>query len=306
MKHIKIWLSSLLVIQLILVAGLWWYAENQSNNNLPHALLNIHWEDVDKVMITSDNDTVSLGRQDAQWQLLEHGLPVQNSRVKDLLDKLEQLQVKWPIASNKTSHSRFEVSEEEAQRRIALHSGDRVFGEILIGSSPGLKQLHVRKAGSDEVYVVALDLEDIPPKTTDWLDKSLLSAKNIDRIEGDNFVWAQTRNDWQLSRKGPAVLIDQENPVAENKQKPDSLLSTLEKLRVTGVMEDRPDLAESAAIKLDVTSGNNSWHYTFHEHNGRHFIQRNDFNSLFIFLKSDYEKIERSRIRWNRSEKVGP
>jgi len=32
-------LSGLLAIQLIIIAGLWWYAQNQSNSNLPQALL---------------------------------------------------------------------------------------------------------------------------------------------------------------------------------------------------------------------------------------------------------------------------
>ena len=173
----KTTLSGLLAIQLIIIAGLWWHAQNQSNNNLPQPLLDIRWENVDKVTITSETGTVSLGlgqsKDDGEWQLLEDGLLAQNDKVNALLEKLEQLQVKWPVATNQTSHSRFEVDQKNAQRRIAIYSGENLLGEILIGSSPGLKQLHIRKVGSDQVYVVELELADIPPKTTDWLDRSL-------------------------------------------------------------------------------------------------------------------------------------
>lgn len=294
----KTTLSGLLAIQLIIIAGLWWHAQNQSNNNLPQPLLDIRWENVDKVTITSETGTVSLGlgqsKDDGEWQLLEDGLLAQNDKVNALLEKLEQLQVKWPVATNQTSHSRFEVDQKNAQRRIAIYSGENLLGEILIGSSPGLKQLHIRKVGSDQVYVVELELADIPPKTTDWLDRSLLAAKNVNRIEGANFVLAKTGNNWQLSRKGPSILINQDGPVVKNQQKIEDLLSSLNKLRVTGLVKDKPDLAEGHAVRLDVTSGDNSWRYTFHEHNGQHFVQRSDRDTLFTFSKSDYEEIAQS------------
>lgn len=294
----KTTLSGLLAIQLIIIAGLWWHAQNQSNNNLPQPLLDIRWENVDKVTITSETGTVSLGlgqsKDDGAWQLLEDGLLAQNDKVNALLEKLEQLQVKWPVATNQTSHSRFEVDQKNAQRRIAIYSGENLLGEILIGSSPGLKQLHIRKVGSDQVYVVELELADIPPKTTDWLARSLLAAKNVNRIEGANFVLAKTGNNWQLSRKGPSILINQDGPIVKNQQKIEDLLSSLNKLRVTGLVKDKPDLAEGHAVRLDVTSGDNSWRYTFHEHNGQHFVQRSDRDTLFTFSKSDYEEIAQS------------
>lgn len=293
--NIKTALSGLLAIQLIIIAGLWWYAQEQSDNNLPQALLDINWENVDKVTITSETGTVSLGhsqnKDDGEWQLLEDRLPAQSGKVNDLLEKLEQLQVKWPVASNQTSHYRFEVDKENTQRRIAIHSGENLLGEVLIGSSPGLKQQHIRKGGSDPVYVVELELADIPPKTTDWLDRSLLAAKTIDRIEGDDFALVQTGDSWQLSQKSPSILKNQANPVAKNQQEVANLLSSLKELRVTGLVKDKPDLAESPAIKLEVTSGDNTWRYTFHEHNGQHFVQRSDKGFLFTFLKSDFEKI---------------
>ena len=293
-------LSGLLAIQLIIIAGLWWYAQHQSNSDLPQALLDIHWENVDKVTITSETGTVSLGqsksksKDDGEWQLLGDGLLAQSDKVNALLEKLEQLRVKWPVATNQTSHSRFEVDQKNAQRRIAIYSGENLLGEILIGSSPGLKQLHIRKGGDDQVYAVELELADIPPKTTDWLDRSLLAAKNLDRIEGANFVLVKTGDNWQLSRKGPAILINQDNPVAKNQQEIENLLSSLNKLRVTGLVKDKPDLAEGHDIKLDVTSGDNSWRYTFHENNGQHFVQRSDKDILFTFSKSDYEEIVQS------------
>ena len=294
----KTTLSGLLAIQLIIIAGLWWHAQNQSNNNLPQPLLDIRWENVDKVTITSETGTVSLGlgqsKDDGEWQLLEDGLLAQNDKVNALLEKLEQLQVKWPVATNQTSHSRFEVDQKNAQRRIAIYSGENLLGEILIGSSPGLKQLHIRKAGSDQVYVVELELADIPPKTTDWLDRSLLAANNVGRIEGADFVLVKSGESWQLSHKSPSILKNQANPVTENQQEIENLLSSLKKLRVTGLVKDKPDLAEGHAVKLDVISGDNRWRYTFHENNGQHFVQRNDRNTLFTFAKSDYEEIAQS------------
>lgn len=291
-------LSGLLAIQLIIIAGLWWYAQNQSNSNLPRALLDIHWENVDKVTITSETGTVSLGvgqsKNRGEWQLLGDGLLAQSDKVNNLLEKFEQLKVTWPVATNQTSHSRFEVDQENAQRRIAIHSGENLLSEILIGSSPGLKQRHIRKAGSDQVYVVELELADIPPKNTDWLDRSLLAANNVDRIEGADFVLVKSGESWQLSHKSPSILKNQANPVAKNQQEIENLLSSLKKLRVTGLVKDKPDLAEGHAVKLDVTSGDNSWRYTFHENNGQHFVQRNDRDTLFTFAKSDYEEIAQS------------
>ena len=56
---------------------------------------------------------------------------------------------------------------------------------MLLGTSPGFRKVHVRRPNEKEIYTVNLNTYDMPVADTEWLDKALLSAKDVRRIKGE-------------------------------------------------------------------------------------------------------------------------
>src|SRR5690606_32957336 len=122
----------------------------------------------------ADADT-QLQKQSESWQLQEHALPANSSKVQSLLDTLAGLETTWPVAETASSRERFEVSDDRFQRKLQLYQGEQLLGEYYFGSSPGFRRTHARRAGEDAVYSLAFNSVDLPAQQSDWLDKTLLA-----------------------------------------------------------------------------------------------------------------------------------
>ena len=83
------------------------------------------------------------------------------------------------MATSDSSHSRFEVAPDQYQR--AWNSIKAInWWAICIGRLPDCGT-HL-KAGAEQVYSAQISQYELPTKNSEWLDKSLLSAQNIEQI----------------------------------------------------------------------------------------------------------------------------
>lgn len=160
----------LLVLQLLLLAFLQFSGDSETGPQPP--LLDVDSSSISSLTLTDgEGNSAELTRTDSGWQLLS-GLPADSAKVDGLLTKLAQLTTGWPVATNSSTHERFEVSVDRFQRRLVL-AGSGADVTLLFGTSPGYQQVHARTA-SDSVYTVKLANFEMPAKVDDWLNKALL------------------------------------------------------------------------------------------------------------------------------------
>ncbi len=304
MTKLQTGLSGLLVLQLLTAAALFWGQQQSGQPGKRLALLSFQAETLDRVVVSDGEHSATLTKSGDAWILPNlQQLPADGDKLKDQLDKLQQLMTGWPVATTAASRQRFEVADDKFQRRLQLYHGDTPAGELLIGTSPGFRKSHVRRAGDDAVYAVKLNAYEWPAKDDDWLDKALLAAGGIERIEGGDYAVEKQDGGWRLvgeqastaSAEGQAPALDQEKTV--------QLASALGNLRVQSLAATAPDFdapdGKAAALKV---SGEKAEHrYRFLHTGDNYYVKRDDRKPVFTISQFDFDRI----AAVNRSQLIG-
>src|SRR5690606_13029986 len=122
------------------------------------------------------------------------------------------------------------------QRHLTLSKDDSTLGELYFGTSPGFRQTHGRRAGEDAVYSLAFNSIDLPVDASDWLDRSLLAADGVQRIEGSDFVLLKDGDTCALQDAADGESLDQDKATA--------LVNAVQNLRVLRLLDTEPALKE--------------------------------------------------------------
>lgn len=280
MSNLKHWLGVVLALQLTLAAAFLWGQRADDGDTAQQPLLNFTAANVDKIVIQEDELTTTLLRENGIWQLPElEKVPASENEVQRLLEKLQALRTGWPVATTSSSHSRFQVAEDENQRRIALYQGDTLAAELLVGSSPGFRKVHLRRPGEDAVYTGELPTHELPAKPERWLNQDLIAAGDVSAIQGEGYTLEKQGEQWQFA--------DGEAQVAADKAK--TLVDAIAKLKVTGVASEVP--AQAASTALQVKADGKPWTYTFLKKDGNHYVQRDDQSVTFTLAPHIYQRI---------------
>lgn len=166
MIRLKTALLGLLLVQLALIALLYWSGRPQTG--LESQLL-LNALDVDRLLIRDADQSVLLARTTGGWVFPdENNAPADGPRIERLLDRVRGLQTGWPVATTVASHARFEVAADSYQRHVQLFSSDTQVAEFWVGTSPGFRKVHVRRSGDDAVYAVTLNSFELPTRLIDW------------------------------------------------------------------------------------------------------------------------------------------
>lgn len=289
MTKLKTWLSALLVMQLALAIGFYWNTQNELQKNLPQPLVDIDWQALDHVVIGDATQQVALGKSGNGWVLSDHdNLPTIEGNTEQLLTKLKDLKTSWPVASTAASHARFEVTDETLQRFVAFYQGDKLLGKLIVGSSPGLRKLHVRMADADNVYAVPLELVDMITSSQSWFDKRLLTADTLKSIQGSDYKLEKQGDDWRLqstASSGETLELDS--------SKVGDMVYALKDLQVRELVSELPDLSGSGYAQLAVKTGSSETPltYQFYMTKEHCYVTRSDYDAMFTVSWSDYEKI---------------
>lgn len=286
MKKIKLWLGSLLAVQLMVAGSIFFLNQSQQNNLQSQSLMTFNEGDVNKIVIQSENDTVELVKSANQWQLPNlQSVAANEQKIQQVLSKLSELNTGWPVATTESSHKRFEVAEDKFQKRVTLYNDETPLGDLLLGTSPGFRKTHVRAPDQDNVFALRLNSYEFPDKAEQWMDKSLLAVNEITAIKGPDFNLKKTDQDWLLNTEaGPDATTE------VDKKKADDLNRALSSLRVTGVAENAPDFAGNKAVALQV-EGKHQWQYQFLKEGDKYYVKRSDKDQVFTVSQYDFDRL---------------
>lgn len=170
----KTTLGALLGIQIVVVGVL--LAARSGGIEEPEPFMQFDADSVDSLTVSNDEGSVSLAKVDGTWQL-PNGVPAAGFKVDSVLERFSDAAGSWPVANTQPTRERLEVTEENHQRHIVVRAGDDTVADIFLGTSPGYRKTHARRAGEDEVYAVRFSNYEAGVKPADWLDRSLLRPK---------------------------------------------------------------------------------------------------------------------------------
>lgn len=293
MKKLKFWLIGLLIMQLMLAVALLLTNQWQAQKSKPKPLLTLDWNTIDQLTLEDKGNEVTLVKSGDTWVLSDNQLPVKSDDINELLQSLKMLQTSWPVATLSSSHKRFEVVKEKFVRHIQLYSKDNLVEELFFGSSPGLRQSHVRRVGDDAIYNVGLDTLDINANIGTWVDKSLIAAGDISTLKGSDYNIKRNGATWGFNRSGPSIFLGNSKQGKLDQNKVDEFVSALANLEIISVAKYKPVLGsdDTIKVKLEITDDKGSWTYLFIKVGNAYFVSRNDHSNMFILDKLVYENI---------------
>ncbi|WP_308366389.1 MULTISPECIES: DUF4340 domain-containing protein [unclassified Microbulbifer] len=280
MKKLQFYLSGFLALQLVLAAGLFWREHRQQElQQQSEPLLALQREQLQRLEISADDNSVTLQKNGGEWRLPElHSLPVDAAKIDGLLDKLAEMRSGWPVATTSSARERFEVGEEKFQKRLRLYSDGEVATEFFIGTSPGFRRVHLRRAGDDAIYAVELNSYEIPAKGEEWLDKKLLAAGELESISGPDYQLRKVDGEWQFAEAEGELDADKARELA----------NALSGLRIQKPAEEAP---EAEPLQIQVTANGGEFSYQFLHADDKYFVRRSDREQLFELSRYNYERI---------------
>lgn len=265
MKKWTTGLAVLLLVQVGLIAWQWQPRESADFRAAQELLLSFAPEAIDEIRITAgktdaeapgsdtpaSTDPLTLRRMEGQWQVSDYfDMRANAEKIETFLSDLQTLKAGWPVATTAASAKRFDVADDAYQRRIELVSQGQVVQTLYLGSSPGLRKVHARVAGTDDTHAVNFAVFNAPAQKRDWMDRGLLTLNTED-------VTAVRTGGWRLERRGENwTLADLPSGKTTNQTVAGDWIRTLTGLEIDEVLgtEEKPEfqLADSAH-NLEVT-----------------------------------------------------
>lgn len=143
--------------------------------------------------------TVVLTKEGATWGIASaDNYPADQTKVEELLDKLSKLKSRAAVLTKAVNHKKVEVAEDKYQRKITLTADGKELA-FFLGTSPSFKNVHLRRAGSDDVVQVSdLTSWEAGARAWDWVDRAYVKIPEKDvyglRIQNKSGVIQLDRN----------------------------------------------------------------------------------------------------------------
>ncbi|WP_086932132.1 DUF4340 domain-containing protein [Agarilytica rhodophyticola] len=301
MMKLKQILGGLLVVQIVLACALYLNSRHASEFDAQQGLISVAMAEVDTLLITDQDGSVTLQKQGNTWVLPEYGmLSANHTKVTDALSKLEQVKTGWPIASSGSSYKRFELTDTNFQRKVALFKGEEKLQEVLMGTSPGYRSIHVRRAGEEDVFSVKLASYDFAAKDIEWLDKALLQIKGIEHIKGADFEVSKNADRWEMASSPVVSAAEQQTKL--DGEKVEELVSFFKNLYVQALFDGNLDAKQkeqrNKKIAISISAAEQQLHYEFFVNDDSYYVKRSDMENIFEISKVDYDKISQANLKY--------
>lgn len=279
-------LSGLLVLQLLVAAGINSGGKDYTATGDDKPLIAVDTNAVDKISIEDSKDKIELTRLDDHWQVAGLDFPADSQSVSKLLSSLSSLEKSWPVATTDDAAERFKVTKDSFERKIVLSQGDKSLVELYIGTSPGLRQVHARLAGDENIRSVEFNTFDASTKTDQWIDKGILKRDVAD-------ITRAQLPDITLVRQDDKIAVDGLNDTQETKaEEAESLLKKVAGLKILSVFDkDAEDVhaldKPGKTIKLTLKDGKEI-SYAFAEPKDKHYYVLKSSDQPFYFQVATY------------------
>ncbi len=157
--------------------------------------------------------SIELVKKGEAWVLASHfDYPVETQKVTDMVDKIEGMRSRAPIASGKARQKQLEVADDSYQRKVVVTAGgkDTTF---YVGAGAGQRQVSVRIAGSDDVHgVTGLTAYGVAAEPSAWVDTGYVDVQpdriaSFDVVNGKGSFHFEQGEDkaWKASTGGQPV-----------------------------------------------------------------------------------------------------
>lgn len=272
-------LTAVLAAQLLFAGALLWQSNDDADFVSSSQVVTLDAETVDELVIDggeSDATSVTLRRSNEGWQIInDTAHPADVAKVESIIDTLASLSPGLPVATTEDAQEQLEVADAVFQRRLRVKQDGEQVADVYLGSSPGFRKAHLRKAGEQAIYAARINVFDLPLSSDDWLDKQLLAYDTVDSLSGSGIELSREGDTWRIVE--PAAQTDTYEVVTD---RVNSIVSALQGMRVTGIVnaeasesmnvepeqESETDLADTApnevenqALELTVGSGGNAF-----------------------------------------------
>lgn len=306
-------LGIVLGLQLVLAGTLFWGSQ-EPVVAVNEPLVKVGWESVDAVEIDGEDEaSLTLKKEGDQW-LTSDGLPVVSVRIESLLSTLAELETGWPVASSESAAERFEVANDRYKRKIKLYGDEQPLGAILVGTSPGFNQSHVRLPGEDDIFALKLSVFDAPAEVDTWLDTKLLRPEGeVLGITYRDHLLEKKDGKWppapgqEQSEDGDAVADDaaprDQERKAEDAFDPAKFSAALRDLRVAGLAENIAALDASetenateneqmiVVTKWKIRTDKSNYDYELLKKGDQHYIRRSDYPHTFRLSQTHFDSL---------------
>lgn len=300
MKKTILLAAILLVVQIGLVVALTIGTKDTDNSKPNMPLLGFTPDAVTGLTITGpEKDQVVLQKNGNAWTLPDFfGAPASAEQVTALLTRLAEFKQGFAVATTKAAAKRFKVADDTFERHVVIKAGDKEVGDLYVGTSPGFRQIHVRKAGSDAVVAVELSTFELETGAEKWLDKNMFRIKeeDIERISFPDFVLEKKDKGWQLADLKAGEVTDAKAA--------SDLVDKVSDLMVQSVVapkEAEPLFAKPEALHYSITrKGGGVAEFRFAKAEGDYYVlkqsERNLYCKVHNLLVSALLKVNRESL----------
>lgn len=276
-------LAAALLLQLLLVAVVLLDKEPYQAFEANEPLLEFNPEEISRIdILTPDDPPLRLERGEHHWVLATlDDLPAAQPSLDKLLRKLAAMKPSWPVATTPAAASRFQVAEDQFERKLLLHQGDHGLTPIYLGTSPGFRKLHLRLEGENEIYAVDLNHYEVGTRASDWADTRLL------HLEPEAIVRIQLPDVTLVRDQGrilPEGLADDEMPQEEALNK---LVEQIARIDILSALsqEQKADYQQAQPLfefSLELSSGEQrSYRLLEREHSSDYLLTSSSHDHYF-------------------------
>jgi len=214
MQRLTLAAGLLLVVQLALVAVFNLGKTNSESGSPSSVFVDFNKEQLTEIHITDGQGRkLELEKKEGMWQLTSsYFAPASQTRVTELIDKLGALNRGFVVATSDSAARRFKVTDSGFERHLQLFQEGDMVADFYLGTSPGFRQMHARKAASHEIIAVSLSAFELEASEASWLNKDILKSKEQDlkQISFHDCTLVKNEEGWKIDGLPGSGQADEE------------------------------------------------------------------------------------------------
>lgn len=169
--------------------------------------------------------------------------PANNDKVLNFLQNISALKKGWPVAKTVSSAKRYNVDDENFERRVVIKNEEKVLEELFVGDSPSFRKTYARNMSDPQTYSVDFSAYEASLKPSDWIDNEILFVDEItvESIRIDDIEILRDANSWTL-----VGLSDEQ---MTNEQKLTNMIKGILELRFDEVLQSNEEEKNRSNLK---------------------------------------------------------